>query len=57
MISSNPYHFLRLQRELHKHGWGDHGWLMERRGDDDVDDLLQIPVPAGYQNEVFGSES
>jgi hypothetical protein len=31
MISSNPYHPLRLQRELLTHGWGSHGWLMERR--------------------------
>jgi hypothetical protein len=30
MISSNPYHRLRLQRELLTHGWGSHGWLMER---------------------------
>jgi hypothetical protein len=31
MISSNPYHPLRLRRELLTHGWGNHGWLMERR--------------------------
>jgi hypothetical protein len=31
MISSNPYHPLRPQRELVKHGWGSQGWLMERR--------------------------
>jgi hypothetical protein len=31
IISSNPYHPLRLQRELLTHGWGSHGWLMERR--------------------------
>jgi hypothetical protein len=31
MISSNPYHPLRLQRELLTQGWGSHGWLMERR--------------------------
>jgi hypothetical protein len=30
MISSNPYHSLRLQRVLLTHGWGNHGWLMER---------------------------
>jgi hypothetical protein len=32
------------------------GWWRDV-GDDDGDDLLQIPVPAGYQNGVFGSES
>jgi hypothetical protein len=26
-------------------------------GDDGDEDLLQIPVPAGYQNRVSGSES
>jgi hypothetical protein len=30
MISSNPYHPLRLQRELLTHRWESHGWLMER---------------------------
>jgi hypothetical protein len=30
MITSNPYHPLRLQRELLTHGWGNHRWLMER---------------------------
>jgi hypothetical protein len=30
---------------------------MEDVGDDGDEDLLQIPVPAGCQNRVFGSKS
>jgi hypothetical protein len=37
------------------------GGVMDDRwrdvGDDGDEDLLQIPVPAGCQNGVFGSES
>jgi hypothetical protein len=37
------------------------GGIMDGRwrdvGDDDGNDLLQYPVPTGYQNRVFGSES
>jgi hypothetical protein len=57
MISSNPYHPLRLQRELLTHGWGImDGWWRDVCEDDD-EDLLQIPVLAGCQNRVSGSKS
>jgi hypothetical protein len=52
MISSNPYHPLRLHMD---------GGVMDGRwrdiGDDGDEDLLQIPVPTGCQNRVSGSES
>jgi hypothetical protein len=32
------------------------GWWRDVGDDDDGDDLLQIPVPAGCQNRVSGSE-
>jgi hypothetical protein len=33
-------------------------WMVDGDvGDDDDEDLLQIPIPAGCQNGVFGSES
>jgi hypothetical protein len=53
MISSNPYHPLSLQRGNYSHM---DGGVMDGRwrggGDDDGDDLLQFPVPAGCQNGV-----
>jgi hypothetical protein len=37
------------------------GGIMDGRwsdiGDDGDEDLLQIPIPAGYQNRVSGSKS
>jgi hypothetical protein len=58
MISSNPYHPPSAYSENYSHMDGGimDGWW---RGivDDDGDDLLQFPVPAGCQNAVSGSES
>ena len=55
MISSNPYHPLSLQRGNYSHMDGGimDGWW-RGIGDDDGDDLLQFPVPAGCQNGVSG---
>jgi hypothetical protein len=57
MISSNPYHPLAYGGNYsHMDGGIMDGWWRDV-GDDDSDDLLQIPVPAGCQNRVSGSES
>jgi hypothetical protein len=58
MISSNPYHPLTYSGGI-THTWM--GGVMDGRwrsiGDGGDEDLLQIPVPAGCQNGVSGSES
>jgi hypothetical protein len=58
MISSNPYHPPSAYSGNYSHMDGGimDGWW-RGVGDDDDDDLLQYPIPAGCQNGVFGSES